>query len=114
MPYFIDTNIRGYYYNTSFKLDAEFSRDSQITNNFFIRAGIRGIFASKTVTKAEIGNGLNQMRYIIRPYYRLMPGLNIFSEYEHEQDYGAFKAIQIRNQEQVAQDTVTFGLAMLF
>lgn len=114
MPYFIDTNIRGYYYRNSFKLDAEFSRDSQITNNFFIRTGIRTILASKTVTKAEIGSGLNQMRYIIRPYYRLMPGLNIFSEYEHEQDYGAFKAIQIRNKESVAQDTITFGLSLLF
>ena len=114
MPYFIDTNLRGYYYSNSFKLDAEFSRDSQLTNNFFIRTGIRGIFASKTVSTAELGSGLNEIRYIIRPYYRLMPGLNIFSEYEHEQAYGAFKNIQIRNNESTAQDTLTLGLAMLF
>ena len=114
MPYFIDTNIRGYYYNTSFKLDVEFSRDSQITNNFFIRTGIRGILASNTVTQAEIGNGLNQVRYIIRPYYRLMPGLNIYTEYEHEQDYGAFKIMQIQNKVSPSLDTITFGLAMVF
>lgn len=89
-------------------------RDSQIATNFFIRAGIRNIFASKTVTEADIGNGLNQIRYMIRPYYRLLPGLTMFSEYEHEQDYGAFKAIQIRNSEPVIQDTVTLGLAMLY
>ena len=114
MPYFIDTNIRAYYYNASFKLDAEFSRDSQITNNFFIRTAIRSILASKTVSTAELGSGLNQMRYAIRPYYRLMPGLNIFTEYEHEQDYGAFKTIQISQNEPAAQDTVTFGLAVVF
>lgn len=114
MPYFIDTNIRGYYYSASFKLDAEFSRDSQITNNFFIRAGIRSILATKMVTQAQIGNGLNQMRYIIRPYYRLMPGLTIFTEYEHEQDYGSFKTMQIQNNERPSLDTVTFGFAMVF
>jgi len=114
MPYFIDTNIRSYYYNGSFKLDAEFTRDTQISNNFFIRLGVRGILATKTVIKAELGNGLNQLRYTVRPYYRLMPGLSLFTEYEHQQDYGSFKAIQITNNESVVQDTVTFGLAMLF
>jgi CopA family copper-resistance protein len=114
MPYFIDTNIRGYYYSTSFKLDAEFSRDSQITNNFFIRTGVRSILASKTVVRAEIGNGLNQMRYTVRPYYRLIPGLNIFAEYEHQQDYGTFKAMQISSNDSATEDTITLGLAMLF
>ncbi len=113
MPYFIDTNLRGYYYNGSAKLDLELSRDTQITNNFFIRAGVRSILASKTVIQANIGNGLNQMRYIVRPYYRLAPGLNINVEYEHEQDYGAFKNIQIINGEAASQDTVTFGLTLL-
>jgi CopA family copper-resistance protein len=114
MPYFIDTNIRGYYYHGSFKLDAELGRDSQITNNFFLRTGIRTILASKTVVAAAIGNGLNQMRYIIRPYYRLTPGLNIFAEYEHEQDYGRFKVIQSLEKESDANDTIIFGLSMLF
>jgi uncharacterized protein involved in copper resistance len=114
MPYFIDTNVRGYYYRGSAKLDAEFSRDSQITNNFLIKVGIRGIFASKTVTQAEIGSGLNQMRYIIKPYYRLMPGLNIFAEYEHEQDYGSFRKIQVNDRESAIQNTLTFGLSMVF
>ena len=69
----------------------ELSRDTQITNNFFIRTGIRSILATKTVIQNEIGSGLNQMRFIVRPYYRLMPGLNLFTEFEHDQDYGAFK-----------------------
>jgi CopA family copper-resistance protein len=112
MPYFIDTNLRGYYYSGSAKLDAEFSRDSQITNNFFIRAGIRGIFASKTVAQADIGSGLNQIRYIVRPYYRLMPGLSIFAEYENQRNYGSFKNLQINDG--VVQNTLTFGLSMVF
>lgn len=114
MPYFIDTNIRGYVYSGSAKLDAEFSRDTQITNNFFLRAGIRSILASKTVPNAEIGSGLNQMRYIVRPYYRLMPGLNIYAEYEHEQYYGASKAFQRNAGESASQNTLTFGLGLLF
>ena len=80
MPYFIDTDVRAYYHGGSAKLDAEFSRDTQITNNFFIRTGIRSILATKTVVQNEIGSGLNQMRYMIRPYYRLVPGINIFTD----------------------------------
>lgn len=114
MPYYIDTDIRVYYYSGSAKIDAEFSRDTQITNNFFIRLGIRSILASKTVTTAEIGTGLNQMRYIIRPYYRLMPGLNVFAEYEREQDYGAFKKFQQQDDEPASDNTLTLGLSILF
>lgn len=113
MPYFIDTNVRGYYHSGSVKLDIELTRDTQITNNFFVRLGIRGIFASKTVTQAAIGSGLNQMRYIVRPYYRLMPGLNIFAEYENERDYGAFKHILKKERESIGQNTLTLGLSIL-
>jgi CopA family copper-resistance protein len=113
MPYFIDTDVRGYYHSGSAKLDIELSRDSQMTNNFFIRAGVRGIFASKTVVPAEMGSGLNQTRYVIRPFYRLMPGINIFAEYEHEQDYGSFRSIQVKNGESASQNTLTFGISML-
>jgi len=114
MPYFIDTNVRGYYYSGSTKLDIELSRDTQITNNFFVRLGVRSIFASETVTQAAIGSGLNQMRYIVRPYYRLMPGLSVFAEYESEHDYGAFKHILINEGETAGQETLTFGFSVLF
>ncbi len=36
------------------KLDLGLSRDTQITNNFFIRVGVRSILASKTVIQDEI------------------------------------------------------------
>lgn len=114
MPYFIETNIRSYYHRDSFKLDAEFSRDSQITNNFFIRTGLRSILATKTLVKNEIGSGLNQMRYIVRPYYRIAPGINLFIEYEHEQAYGATKRILKRLLKSTREDTLTFGVAVLF
>ena len=114
MPYYIDTDIKAYLYSGSIKLDIELSRDTQITNNFFIRLGVNGIFASKTLPNAEIGSGLNQIKYIIRPYYRIMPGLNIFTEFEREQSYGRLKNIKVNNGESAAQNTVTFGIAMLF
>jgi len=113
MPYFIDTNVRAYYHRGSAKLDVELSRDTQITNNFFVRAGIRSILASKTVTQDEVGSGLNQMRYIIRPYYRLLPGLSAFVEFEHEQDYSALKNIRRNQGESTSEDTVIFGLSLL-
>lgn len=114
MPYFIDTDLRGYYYSGSAKLDLELSRDTQITNNFFVRLGIRSILASKSVPRAQIGSGLNQLRYILRPYYRLMPGLNLFAEYEYQQYYGVFKNFQSKVGEAGVQNTLTLGLAILF
>ena len=114
MPYFISTNARGYFHRGSAKLDIELSRDTQITNNFFIRVGVRGILASKTITQGEIGRGLNQMRYTIRPYYRVMPGLNLFAEFERDQYYGAYKHMQLNSRQHTTKNTLTFGLAMLF
>lgn len=114
MPYFIDTDVRTYYHSGSAKLDAELSRDTQITNNFFIRTGIRSIVATKTVAQDDIGSGLDQIRYIVRPYYRLMPGLSLFTEYEHQSDYGAFRNILQREKESTSENTLTFGLSLLF
>lgn len=111
MPYFIDTDVRTYFHNGSFKFDAELERDTQITNNFYIRPGIRSIIATKTVTADQVGSGLNQMRYTLRPFYWIMPGLNIFVEYEHDQDYGAFKSLQRQQGEDTKEDTVTLGLS---
>lgn len=113
LPYFIDTDVRGYYHSGSAKLDVELSRDTQITNNFLIRLGIRGIAATKTVTQAAIGTGLNQIRYIARPYYRIAPGISIFAEYEHEQDYGAYNNILQASGQSSTPDTITFGLTFL-
>ncbi|HHU0079792.1 TPA: multicopper oxidase domain-containing protein [Legionella pneumophila] len=114
MPYFIATDLRGYYYRGSAKLDLELSRDTQLTNNFFLKLGVRSILATKTVTSAAIGNGLNQMRYIVRPYYRLMPGLNFNVEFEHEEAYGAFKTILRNLGQHSSENTLTFGFSVLF
>lgn len=114
MPYFIETNFRTYYHDGSVKFDLELSRDTQITNNFFIRPEIRSIWATKTVTEDMIGSGLNQMRYFLRPYYRLRPGLNIYTELEYDQDYGAFKRIQGDEGQATSETTLSFGLSVLF
>lgn len=113
MPYFIDTNIRTYFRNGTTKFDIELERDTQITNNFFIRTGIRGIAATKTIYSDEIGSGLNEMRYTVRPYYRLMPGLTLFTQYEYDRDYGVFKSIMHNKGEATREDTVTFGFTIL-
>lgn len=114
MPYFIELDERTYFHNDSFKFDIELNRDTQITNNFFIKLGIRSILATQTVTSAEIGSGLNQMQYTIHPYYRLFPGLFVFTEYEHQQDYGDFKNIRHNSRESTNEDRITFGLSLIF
>ena len=113
MPWFIKTDLRGYLYSGSAKLDIELSRDTQITNNFFIRLGIRSILASKTLNQADIGSGLNQMRYTARPYYRIMPGFSLYVEYEYEKDYGDFRRLQIADGESGSENTVTLGFMMV-
>lgn len=114
MPYFINTELRSYYYQGSLKLDVELSRDTQITNNFFIRLGVRSILASKTITRAQLGSGLNQMQYIVRPYYRLMSGVSIYAQYNHEQNYGVFNHLQRNEGDSPIQNTLSLGLAVLF
>ena len=85
-----------------------------MTNNFFIRAGIRSILASKTVIQAERGSGLNQMQYTLRPYYRLMPGLDFFTEFESDHYYGVYRNLQKNAGNSTSENTLTLGLSMLF
>lgn len=114
MPYFIDTNMRSYYHNGSAKLDIQLSRDTQITNHFFIRTGVRSILASKTMEQDEVGSGLNQMRYTIRPYFWLKPGLALFAEYEHTRAYGVTRSMRESAGDAGSDNTWTFGLSVLF
>ncbi len=114
MPYFIDTNLRTYYHSGSTKFDLQLSRDTQITNRFFIRTGIRSIAATKTVTSDQIGSGLNQMQYIIRSYYQLSPTLALFTEYNHTRDYGALVNIRRNDGASITENTLTLGVSLLF
>ena len=114
MPYFIDTDLRTYYHAGSTKVDLQLSRSSQITNAFFIRTGIQTIAATKTVTDDQIGSGLNQMQYIIRPYYQVNPALALFTEFNHTSDYGPLTTIRQNTEDSTSQNTLTFGASVLF
>lgn len=114
MPYFIDTDIRVYDHLGSVKFVTEFSRDNQITNRFFIRTGIQANAATKTVNDDEIGSGLNQMQYIIRPYYKLTPSVTLFTEFDYSQDYGQQVNIDNDNNQSTHSTLVFLGLSVLF
>ena len=114
MPYFIDTDIRAYLHKRSAKLDLQLSRDTQITNNFFIRNRIRSILATKTIVKDEIGCGLNQMQYVVRPFYRLSPAINVYAEYKHTDYIGKLKKIHRKIGESTKDDAFNIGLSFLF
>jgi uncharacterized protein involved in copper resistance len=114
MPFFIDTDLRVYRYAGSTKFDIELQRDTQITNNFFVELGIRSVLATKTINNANIGSGLNIMYYTLHPHYRLAPGWDVFAEYEHQHDYGAYKNIQAGNGDATVENTYSLGLEVLF
>ena len=41
-------------------------------------------------------------------------GLNLFAEFEHQQNYGTFKKLQSNQGELASENTLTFGLSVLF
>lgn len=113
MPYFIETNLRTYLHKNSLKLDLQLSRDTQITNNFFIKTAIRPIIATKTVPEYYIGAGLNEVEYILRPYLSVHPRWALFTELNHRQTYGKLKQSLRRNNESYRETTLTVGISLL-
>lgn len=114
MPYFIATDVRAYYHNGSAKLDVELSRDTQITNNFFIRADVRSILATKTVNQDAVGNGINEFQWAVRPYYRLNPATSVYIQYQDTNYYAAFKRIFQQENRATNEKTVSVGVLFLF
>lgn len=114
MPYYITDDNRLYYHKGSFKLDVELGRNTQITNNLFFGISYRVIAATKTVVMDEIGRGLNETQFTLTPSYRLAPGLSVYAEYEHDQYYSRLKSIRRQLGKSLKEDTMSFGLAVLF
>ena len=56
---------------------------------------------------------LNQMQYTLKPYYRLKPGLSIFAQYEHDQYYGPYKSMQLKDENGTGDNIITFGVSFL-
>ncbi len=111
-PFFIDTNVRAYYHDDSAKLDIELNRATQITNNFFVSLGIRGIFATKTVRQDEIGNGLNSTEFTVRPYYRIDPQVALYFQYQNTHYYSSLK--RILESDNLATDTNLYSVGVSF
>lgn len=114
MPYFIDTQLRAYFYQGSIKFDAELSRDIQITNNFFIRLGVESIFATANVNSAPISSGMNEMQYRIRPYYRIAPAVDIYAQYQYTHDYNLLAKLDQQRNDSPNDTIYTIGVSLLF
>ncbi|KTC69025.1 multicopper oxidase [Legionella birminghamensis] len=110
MYYFITNNSRFYYHKESIKADIEFGRNTQLTNNLFLGTLFRAIAATKTIPEDEISKGLNETQYVIRPNYRLTPGISAFMEYEYTKYHSILRNIRRRNGEPVAENSLFFGL----
>ncbi len=113
MPYFIETNLRSYLHKDSLKIDLQLTRDTQITDHFFVRTGLRGIIATKDVLADEIGTGLNKMEYVLRPYLVIHPNLSVFSELNHTQTHGALKRLLQHEHKSTKETVLTFGISIL-
>lgn len=50
----------------------------------------------------------------MRPYYRLMPGVAAYMEYDHEQFFGPVRTIRRHNNDANSQNIVALGLTWLF
>lgn len=114
IPYFIETDLRVYYHEGSFKFDLELSRDTQIAHNFFIRTEVRGIFATKTVPDEIIGSGLNEFEFTLRPYYQINPALAIYLQYQYTGNYGETKRLLQQENEPTNENRYSIGLSLLF
>ena len=112
-PYFITNNLRFYYHKGSVKADIELGRNTQLTNNLFLRTRFRAIGATKTITKDQIGNSLNETQYVVSPNYRLMPGLAIFMEYEYSKYHGTLKNIRHNLGKPLVENSLFFGLSLI-
>jgi len=110
MPWFIRTDFRTYLHAGSVKGDLLLSRDNQITRNFFIQTGIESIFATQQIPNAAINSGLNEIQYTLKPFYRVMPGVALFLQYEHTDYFGYAKAIQGSG----TDNTFTGGVELIF
>ena len=88
-------------------------RNTQLTNNLFFGTGFRAIAATKTIANDQIGSGLNQTQYILRPNYRLIPGIAAFLEYEHVKYHGVLKNIRLNNGESKSEDSIFIGLSFI-
>jgi FtsP/CotA-like multicopper oxidase with cupredoxin domain len=113
-PYFIATNLRTYFHEGGVKFDLQLSRDTQLSHNFFIKTGVRGVLASKSVEKDEIWQGLNRIEYIVRPYYAMAPGVSIFTEFDYTQSYGNHKKFLNGNGKSTRETVFMFGVAILY
>jgi FtsP/CotA-like multicopper oxidase with cupredoxin domain len=113
LPFFIETNLRSYFHRGSFKFDLAFERETHIYRRLFLNAGIRGIFATKTVTKDEVGNGLNLTEWFIGPEFILTPRISVFAEYEQNLFYGSRKRIRLSKGESGRENEFLIGFSLL-
>lgn len=113
MPYFINADVRLYDYAGTQKLDVDLERDTQITNNFFIRLEVEGVLGSNTNTRGEIGSGLNDVRYTFRPFYRVSPGWTVYVQYEYQKNTGTFRKMQLADGVSSTQHAIMLGVTAL-
>lgn len=113
-PYFISTNLRTYLHEGSVKFDLQINRDTQLTDRLFLNIGLRGVLATQTVKKDQIGRGLNYIEYKVKPYIVLTPRVALFIEFDFTQDYGKLKKILHKRGQSTTEKVFMGGVSLLF
>lgn len=112
-PYFINTNARVSLHKRSIKLDLQLSRDTQLAHKLFVRTGLRGVLATRRIKGDKIGNGINYVEYIARPYVVIFPGLALFAEFDFTQHYGNLRKILRSENQSSHEKVIMFGISLL-
>jgi len=113
MPFFIDTDLRTYLHDGSFKFDLELGRDTWIFHRFFINFGLRGIWATKTIRKDMIGSGFNILEATITPYIKLNPRMTFFVTFEHDAYFSRLKVLRLAEGQTSREDFLFVGLTAI-
>ncbi len=113
LPFFIETNLRSYFHGNSFKFDFDFERETHLYKKLFLNVGMRSILATKTVTKDEIGSGLNETEWFVGPEVVLNPKISIFAKFEQNSFYGIRKKMRLKDGETSKENEWLLGFSLL-
>ncbi len=114
MPFFIDTDARGYFHDGSAKLDLEFARNTQLMDRLFLYTSIRGIAATKTVQKDDVGSGLDETEFVIGPGWQWTPYLETYIQFESTNYYGQTKTVRQNDGYDIHDNIFKVGVSLLF
>lgn len=112
-PYFIYTYLRTYLHHKTVKFDLQVSRDTQLAHNFYIKTGLRSVFATRTIQRDQLARGLNYIEYIVRPYITFTPRISFYTEFNFTRNYSTLKRLLHKEGKSTKERLLLVGVSLL-